>query len=61
MPARLSLTDQQLLDYSGEHLYYELQMLLLVAHSLPGKADNFERSAFIESFAIHLRNLIDFF
>lgn len=58
--ARKIYTDQQLLDYSGEHLLYELQMLHLVALNLP-KDKSFLTSALLESFAIHLRNLTDFF
>jgi hypothetical protein len=61
MPPRLTLTDQEFLDYSREHLLYELQMFRLVARALPTTPDNFERYALIESCAIHTRNLIDFF
>lgn len=56
---RTAFTDQQLLDYSGEHLLYELQMFHWVADNLPS-TKGFELSAMLESFAVHLRNLIDF-
>src|SRR5580692_6524589 len=60
MPARIPYTDQQLLDYSEEHLLYELHMFWWVAKNLPPDK-GFQLSALLESFAIHLRNLIDFF
>jgi hypothetical protein len=55
------LTDQQLIDFSGEHLMHELSMLWELAAILPQRKATTETSAFIESFGIHLRNLIDFF
>jgi hypothetical protein len=56
------LSDPELIAYSGEHLLYELQFFLLTAkelarHDKPGPMV----SVLIESFGIHLRNLIDFF
>ncbi len=60
MPARM--TDQQLLDYSGEHLMHELSMLWETTEILrERKEGTAEYVAILESFAIHLRNLIDFF
>jgi hypothetical protein len=60
MPTRIGYTDQQLLDYSEYHLLYELQIFRWVVENLPpGKG--FPLSAQLESFAIHLRNLTDFF
>jgi hypothetical protein len=60
MSSRLALSDQQLLDYSREHVVYELQMLAIVGAEIPNKK-GYDLSAYLESFAIHLRNLIDFF
>jgi hypothetical protein len=59
MPTRMAYTDEQLLDYSEEHLLYEFHMFRWVAENLPGDK-GFKLSAFLESFAIHLRNLTDF-
>jgi hypothetical protein len=55
------MTDQQLMDFSGEHLMHELSMLRELAAILPRRKAGTETSAFIESFGVHLRNLIDFF
>jgi hypothetical protein len=60
MPTRTVCTNQQLLDYSEEHLLYELQLFRWIAENLP-RDDGFPLSALLESFAIHLRNLVDFF
>lgn len=60
MPTRIVYTDQQLLDYSEEHLLYELHIFRWVAENLPPDK-GFLLSALLESFAIHLRNLTDFF
>jgi hypothetical protein len=61
MTPRLSLTDQELLDYSGEHLLYEIQMFRWLSSKVPAMTLGVDLSAYLESFAIHLRNLIDFF
>jgi hypothetical protein len=53
-------TDQQLRDYSEEHLLYELHIFRWLAENLPPDK-GFQLSALLESFAIHLRNLIEFF
>ncbi len=60
MPTRRSYSDQQLLDYSEEHLLYELKMFRWVVQNLPPDK-SFLLSASLESFAIHLRGLIEFF
>jgi hypothetical protein len=60
MPTRIAYTDQQLLDYSEGHMLYELYIFRWVAENLPPEK-GFLLSALLESFAIHLRNLIDFF
>ena len=56
------LSDSDLVAYSGEHLLYELQMFVYAGRELarPHLAGPM-RSVVIESFVIHLRNLIDFF
>lgn len=61
MSPRLLLSDEQLLDYSGEHLLYEIQMFRLVVSKVPTLTAGVDLSAFLESFAVHLRNLTDFF
>lgn len=61
MPPRTPLSDKELLDYSGEHLLYELQIFRWLVENIPGKQKGFELSALLESFVVHLRNLIDFF
>src|SRR5437868_5537964 len=56
------LSDSELADYSGEHLLYELQIFLFAGKELarPNMTGPM-RSVLIESFVVHLRNLIDFF
>jgi hypothetical protein len=61
MSPRLLLCDQELIDYSGEHLLYEIQMFRFVASKVPTLTAGVDLSAFLEFFAIHLRNLTDFF
>jgi hypothetical protein len=57
-----SLSDTWLLEYSEEHLMHELSMLWETAHALPRhKEGSTEYIALLESFATHLRNLIEFF
>ena len=56
-----AMSDRQLLEYSGEHLLHELSMLWELAECLPQKKASTETSALVESYGIHLRNLIDFF
>jgi hypothetical protein len=56
-----AMTDQQLINYSGEHLMHELSMFWELADTLPQKKASTETSALVESFGVHLRNLIDFF
>jgi len=55
------MADDKLLEYSGEHLLHELTMLWELAQTLPRRKASTETSALVESFGIHLRNLIDFF
>lgn len=60
MPTRIPYSDQQLLDYSKEHLLYEFQIFRWVGENL-NQDKSLQLSALLESLAIHLRNLIDFF
>jgi hypothetical protein len=60
MSPRIVYSNQQLLDYSKEHLLYELYMFRWLSENLPADK-GFLLSALLESFAIHLRGLIDFF
>jgi hypothetical protein len=57
----VSLSDAELTAYSGEHLLYELEYFQLTARLLHEEKRGEMRSILIESFVIHLRNLIDFF
>lgn len=65
-PRRI-LTDAELIDYSGYHLLYEVQMLFFTAVlltrafgriTLAGEEEQLVRYALLESFSLHLRNLI---
>jgi hypothetical protein len=56
------LSNAQLTDYSAEHLLYELQLFVWAGRELGRReVQGPLRSALIESFVIHLRNLVDFF
>jgi hypothetical protein len=56
------MSDQELLDYSEEHVFYELEMFQAAGQTLLSRQMNrLVLNAMIESFVIHLRNLIDFF
>jgi len=55
------LSDSQLIEFSGEHLLHELSMFWELTAILPGRSPGLETSALLESWVIHLRNLIDFF
>jgi hypothetical protein len=58
----VNLSDADLTAYSGEHLFYELQYLWFSASKLARMTKPSPMSSvLIESFVIHLRNLIDFF
>jgi len=59
MPTPLS--DQYLIDYSGEHLLHEINMFWKLSETIQPNEIGFLPSVLIESFAIHLRNLIEFF
>jgi hypothetical protein len=55
------LSDSQLIEFSGEHLLHELIMFWELTAILPDRSPGLETSALLESWVIHLRNLIDFF
>jgi hypothetical protein len=57
----VDLSEPELIAFSGEHLLYELQLLLFTGRELGRQPTPVMRSVLIESFVIHLRNLIDFF
>ena len=62
-----TLSDELLLFQSDEHLYYEIMMFLLTGHMIatspdPGTGkERVTNNALTESFAIHVRVLIEFF
>lgn len=58
-----NLNDQQLSNYFSEHVRYEMQMLLnaVFAIKFQLKVPNEVEHMPVESFAIHLRNMITFF
>jgi hypothetical protein len=57
-----SISDQQFSEYSGEHLLHELNMLWETASRVQQeKQRSFMSSVLLESFAGHLRTLIEFF
>ena len=64
-PRRQLLSDEDLRAYSAEHLWYECWMFFETGSTLPGGVTSplvqFVDNAVLESFAIHLRNLLDFF
>jgi hypothetical protein len=58
----VTLSDAELIEYSGYHLLYELQYFQFTAAELAQQTrPNPMTSVLLESFGIHLRNLIDFF
>lgn len=59
----VDLTDPELAEYSRCHLLYELKMFAWTCAQLDlaVKKSDACRSALLESFGMHLRNLIDFF
>jgi len=59
------LTPEQLRAYSQDHLWYEVSMFYQTGIVLPGGVTSprveFIDNSILESFVIHLRNLLDFF
>lgn len=70
MPATRPYSDSYLLAYSGEHIFYEVDMFfgLVAMLSIPSRAvvapsvEEARRvnNALVEAFGIHLRNILDF-
>lgn len=56
------ISDKELKDFSEEHLYYEIYMLLASSQRLLAKRDDeVVFNALLESFVVHAYNLLDFF
>jgi hypothetical protein len=58
---RTPQTDPWLIQYSGEHLLHELKMFRWLAGHINSQQDAYLHDAMVESFLLHLRNLIMFF
>lgn len=56
-------SDEELRDFAGEHLIYEIQMLFYTAVRLGQGSfhDTFEMNALLESFTVHARALLSVF
>jgi hypothetical protein len=56
------LSKKQLVDFSGEHLYYEIWMLYGVTQLLlNGVKNQYLFNTCLESFVVHASNILDFF
>jgi hypothetical protein len=57
-----SMSDKRFREYSAEHLWYEIAMFLDMGTFLRHRniSTQAEKNAYIESFVIHMRNLIAF-
>lgn len=56
------ITPEKLIEFSGEHLYYEIWMLYGVTDTLvKGVQDEYIYNALLESLVIHASIIIDFF
>jgi hypothetical protein len=56
------IPQDQLIAFSGEHLYYEIVMLYgVVDYLLKGTDNMIVYNALLESFVIHASNILDFF
>ena len=55
----MKLTDKELIEYSKEHLFYEIWMLLEVS-KIKNVSEQVLINMIVESFVVHLRNLITF-
>lgn len=55
--------DKQLIEFSGEHLYYEIKMLFEAANLLTAMpaSNQYVFCALLESFVLHTYNMLDFF
>ncbi len=57
----MSLSDEELSVYSGEHLLYEIEMMFDVLQvDISNLPPQFRMNMTVELFALHLRNLITF-
>jgi len=54
------MTDEELTKYSGYHLLYELKMFFWLTGEL-SYVEGYLHDAMLESWVVHLRNLINFF
>jgi hypothetical protein len=62
MATKPNLSDSDLQLYAEEHVFYEIDMLFATANLIASGAPHTKmKSAFTESFVLHLRNLISFF
>ena len=64
--AATTFRDDWLTNFSSKHLFHELKMLWWLHQSIPPEdktqpEDAYLRDALVESFVLHLRNLIHFF
>jgi hypothetical protein len=53
-------SDQWLTKYSSQHLLHELKMFWWLVRAIPSQKDGYMHDALLESFVVHLRNLIFF-
>lgn len=64
MLSPLSMTGLQLIAFSALHLHYEIDMLGRIARGVPPLREQpiyaVDRNVLVESYAIHLRNLVHF-
>ncbi len=57
-----SLSSQDLIQFAGEHLRYEIEMLYGVSRLIKeGRADGVIYNALLESFVLHTSVILDFF
>ena len=54
------MRNEKLYTFSGVHLHYEIDMCRRTARLLGGAADGVLNNILVESYAIHLRTLIEF-
>ena|ERR1700674_1330936 len=54
-------SDDWLIKFSGEHLFHELKMFWWLNKNVRSQTDEHMKDALLESFVLHLRNLIHFF
>ena len=54
------MRDERLYWFSEAHIYYEIDMLHRTSLRLLGREDGVYNNALVESYALHLRNMIEF-